>query len=151
MRIRDIAESNSTNLKAGRSGKSFLMCPTQEMCDALMHLIVYQGDTEFASTEQQRNLWQSAPSEYDRMLIARHARRTASWLTRSRTSVTPVNWRLGNFSNAELIRQLPARSALLSAAEYQGYINRVLPRPHDLERLRACTKDGDWVNGETVN
>jgi benzoyl-CoA 2,3-epoxidase subunit B len=39
----------------------------------------------------------------------------------------------------------------LSAGEYQNYINRVLPQPHDLERLRACTQDGDWVSGETVH
>ena len=36
-----------------------------------MHLIVYQGDTEFASTEQQRDLLQSAPSEYDRQCLLR--------------------------------------------------------------------------------
>jgi len=40
---------------------------------------------------------------------------------------------------------------LLSAGEYQDHINRVLPQPDDLERLRACTKDGDWVTGETVH
>ena len=40
---------------------------------------------------------------------------------------------------------------LLSAGEYQNYINRVLPEPDDLERLRACTKDGDWVSSQTVH
>jgi len=29
--------------------------PTQQMRDALMNMIVYQGDTEFASVEQQRD------------------------------------------------------------------------------------------------
>src|SRR5207248_10696327 len=31
--------------------------PTQQMRDALMNMIVYQGDTEFASVEQQRYLF----------------------------------------------------------------------------------------------
>src|SRR5450756_35232 len=39
--------------------------PTQQMRDALLNLIVYQGDTEFASVEQQRYLLESAPSKYD--------------------------------------------------------------------------------------
>jgi benzoyl-CoA 2,3-dioxygenase component B len=41
------------------------------MRDALMHLIVYQGDTEFASSEQQRNLLNSAPSPYDLKCLTR--------------------------------------------------------------------------------
>ena len=52
--------------KGRKKWKKLLEVPTQEMRDALMHLIVYQGDTEFASAEQQRDLLQSAPSEYDR-------------------------------------------------------------------------------------
>lgn len=48
-----------------------LEIPTQEMRDALMHLIVYQGDTEFASSEQQRGLVHSAPTEYDRACLLR--------------------------------------------------------------------------------
>ncbi len=45
--------------------------PTQNMRDALLNMIVYQGDTEFASVEQQRNLFQSAPSDYDRSALTR--------------------------------------------------------------------------------
>src|SRR4030081_279211 len=45
--------------------------PTQAMRDALMNMIVYQGDTEFASVEQQRNLFATAPTEYDRRAITR--------------------------------------------------------------------------------
>jgi benzoyl-CoA 2,3-dioxygenase component B len=41
------------------------------MRDALLHLIVYQGDTEFASTEQQRNLVNTAPSDYDLQCLLR--------------------------------------------------------------------------------
>src|SRR5438552_14978802 len=37
--------------------------PDQRIRDALLNLIVYQGDTEFASVEQQRNLLQHAPSD----------------------------------------------------------------------------------------
>jgi benzoyl-CoA 2,3-dioxygenase component B len=39
--------------------------PQQQIRDALLNLIVYQGDTEFASVEQQRNLLETSPSEYD--------------------------------------------------------------------------------------
>src|SRR3989454_12060257 len=41
------------------------------MRDALMNLIVFQGDTEFASVEQQRRLFQNAPSEHDRQSLCR--------------------------------------------------------------------------------
>jgi benzoyl-CoA 2,3-dioxygenase component B len=45
--------------------------PTQDMRDSLLHLIFYQGDTEFASSEQQRKLLDSAPSDYDRQCLLR--------------------------------------------------------------------------------
>ena len=45
--------------------------PTQNMRDALLNMIVYQGDTEFASCEQQRWLFNSAPSDYDRSALTR--------------------------------------------------------------------------------
>ncbi len=41
------------------------------MRDALMNMIVYQGDTEFASVEQQRYLFESAPTDWDRRAITR--------------------------------------------------------------------------------
>ena len=45
--------------------------PTQNMKDALMNLIVYQGDTEFASVEQQRYLFETAPTDWDRQALTR--------------------------------------------------------------------------------
>ncbi|MBI2816148.1 MAG: phenylacetate-CoA oxygenase subunit PaaI [Acidobacteria bacterium] len=39
--------------------------PDQRIKDALIHLIEFQGDTEFASVEQQRNLLSRAPTTYD--------------------------------------------------------------------------------------
>ena len=45
--------------------------PNQSIRDALMNLIVYQGDTEFASVEQQKNLLDTAPTEYDRQALIR--------------------------------------------------------------------------------
>jgi benzoyl-CoA 2,3-dioxygenase component B len=45
--------------------------PNQSIRDALMNLIVYQGDTEFASVEQQKNLVDTAPTEYDRKALTR--------------------------------------------------------------------------------
>jgi benzoyl-CoA 2,3-dioxygenase component B len=41
------------------------------MRDALLHLIFYQGDTEFGSSEQQRKLIDTAPSDYDRQCLLR--------------------------------------------------------------------------------
>jgi benzoyl-CoA 2,3-epoxidase subunit B len=45
--------------------------PNQSIRDALMNLIVYQGDTEFASVEQQKNLIDTAPTEYDHQALVR--------------------------------------------------------------------------------
>ena len=45
--------------------------PDQRIKDALLNYIVYQGDTEFASVEQQRRLLERPPSEYDLKAIAR--------------------------------------------------------------------------------
>jgi benzoyl-CoA 2,3-dioxygenase component B len=45
--------------------------PNQSIRDALMNLIVYQGDTEFASVEQQKNLIDTAPTDYDRQALTR--------------------------------------------------------------------------------
>jgi len=45
--------------------------PDQRIRDALLNLIVYQGDTEFASVEQQRSLLQHAPSDYDMLSLMR--------------------------------------------------------------------------------
>jgi benzoyl-CoA 2,3-dioxygenase component B len=45
--------------------------PNQAIRDALLNLIVYQGDTEFASVEQQKNLLDTAPTEYDKRALTR--------------------------------------------------------------------------------
>lgn len=45
--------------------------PNQSIRDTLLNLIVYQGDTEFASVEQQKNLLETAPTEYDRQSLIR--------------------------------------------------------------------------------
>jgi benzoyl-CoA 2,3-dioxygenase component B len=45
--------------------------PDQRIRDGLMNLIIYQGDTEFASVEQQRALFQTPPSEHDRASLCR--------------------------------------------------------------------------------
>ena len=42
--------------KGRRKWENLRQVPTQQMRDALMNMIVYQGDTEFASVEQQRHL-----------------------------------------------------------------------------------------------
>nr|ADD93071.1 benzoyl CoA oxygenase component B [uncultured archaeon MedDCM-OCT-S05-C205] len=48
-----------------------LQVPHQSMRDALVSMITVQGDTEFASVEQQRHLLASAPTDYDRYAAAR--------------------------------------------------------------------------------
>jgi benzoyl-CoA 2,3-dioxygenase component B len=45
--------------------------PDQRIRDGLMNLIVFQGDTEFASVEQQRRLFENSPSEHDRQSLCR--------------------------------------------------------------------------------
>jgi benzoyl-CoA 2,3-epoxidase subunit B len=57
--------------KGRRKWENMRQVPTQQMRDALMNLIVYQGDTEFASVEQQRHLFETAPTDWDRRAIMR--------------------------------------------------------------------------------
>lgn len=53
------------DFKGQKKWKRYLQIPNQQIRDSLQHLIVYQGDTEFASVEQQKALLKSAPTEYD--------------------------------------------------------------------------------------
>lgn len=55
----------------GRKWENLMEIPDQRIRDALLHLIVYQGDTEFASVEQQRNLVETAPMDYDLQSLAK--------------------------------------------------------------------------------
>lgn len=48
-----------------------LQVPHQNIRDSLVAMITVQGDTEFASVEQQRHLLASAPTDYDRYAAAR--------------------------------------------------------------------------------
>ena len=48
-----------------------LQVPHQNIRDALISMITVQGDTEFASVEQQRHLLATAPTDYDRYAAAR--------------------------------------------------------------------------------
>jgi benzoyl-CoA 2,3-epoxidase subunit B len=57
--------------KGNNKWESLRQVPTQQIRDALLNLVVYQGDTEFASVEQQRNLYESAPTDYDRKALMR--------------------------------------------------------------------------------
>jgi len=59
------------SFKGRRKWENLRQVPTQQIRDALINLIVYQGDTEFASVEQQRNLFESAPTDWDRRAITR--------------------------------------------------------------------------------
>jgi benzoyl-CoA 2,3-dioxygenase component B len=57
--------------KGRRKWENLRQIPTQQMRDALMNMIIYQGDTEFASVEQQRNLFETAPTDWDRRALTR--------------------------------------------------------------------------------
>ena len=57
--------------KGRKKFEKVLDMPTQDMRDSLLHLIFYQGDTEFGSSEQQRKLIDTAPTDYDRQCLLR--------------------------------------------------------------------------------
>src|SRR5438128_7036979 len=59
------------HFKGRRKWENLRQVPTQQMRDALLNLIVYQGDTEFASVEQQRHLFETAPTDWDRRALTR--------------------------------------------------------------------------------
>lgn len=59
------------DFRGNRRWEKVLEVPDQRMRDALLNMIVYQGDTEFASNEQQRFLVNNAPSEYDLASLVR--------------------------------------------------------------------------------
>jgi benzoyl-CoA 2,3-epoxidase subunit B len=59
------------DFKGQRKWERIAQIPNQTIRDALLNLIVYQGDTEFASVEQQRNLLDMAPTDYDRQALVR--------------------------------------------------------------------------------
>ncbi len=57
--------------KGKKKWENLRQIPTQQMRDALLNMIVYQGDTEFASVEQQRHLFEAAPTDWDRRALTR--------------------------------------------------------------------------------
>ena len=67
----DTTEIEFGHYKGRTKWENLRQIPTQNMRDALLNMIVYQGDTEFASVEQQRNLFESSPTEYDRRALTR--------------------------------------------------------------------------------
>src|SRR5579862_1590617 len=59
------------DFKGERRWEKVREIPDQRMRDAVLNMIVFQGDTEFASNEQQRFLVNNAPSEYDLASLVR--------------------------------------------------------------------------------
>ena len=59
------------DFKGERRWERVTEIPDQRMRDAALNMIVYQGDTEFASNEQQRFLMNNAPTEYDLAALVR--------------------------------------------------------------------------------
>ena len=67
----DVPHIEFGHYKGQRKWPTVMHIPDQRIRDALLNLIVYQGDTEFASVEQQRNLLTHAPSDYDLLALMR--------------------------------------------------------------------------------
>jgi benzoyl-CoA 2,3-epoxidase subunit B len=67
----ETAEIQFGHYKGRAKWENVRQIPTQQIRDALMNMIVYQGDTEFASVEQQRQLFESAPTDWDRKALTR--------------------------------------------------------------------------------
>jgi benzoyl-CoA 2,3-dioxygenase component B len=67
----EVSEIEFGHYKGQLKWPTLMHIPDQRIRDALMNLIVYQGDTEFASVEQQRNLLVNPPSAYDMQSITR--------------------------------------------------------------------------------
>ena len=65
------AEIEFGDFRGQSKWKKVEQIPNQSIRDALLNLIVYQGDTEFASVEQQKNLLDTAPTNYDRQSLIR--------------------------------------------------------------------------------
>ena len=59
------------DFKGDRRWERVREIPDQRMRDAVLNMVVYQGDTEFASNEQQRFLVNNAPTEYDLASLVR--------------------------------------------------------------------------------
>jgi benzoyl-CoA 2,3-dioxygenase component B len=59
------------DFKGQKRWERVMEVPDQRVRDALLNLIVYQGDTEFASVEQQRFLFDTAPNDYDLKCLVR--------------------------------------------------------------------------------
>ncbi len=57
--------------KGQRKWPTLMHIPDQRIRDALQNLIIFQGDTEFASVEQQRSLLATAPNSADLLSIYR--------------------------------------------------------------------------------
>ena len=67
----DTTEIEFGHYKGRAKWETLRQIPAQNMRDALLNMIVYQGDTEFASCEQQRHLFETAPTDYDRSALTR--------------------------------------------------------------------------------
>ncbi|MCA8939049.1 MAG: hypothetical protein KDB07_04545, partial [Planctomycetes bacterium] len=72
----DSDDATGTEIEFGdfasnKKWNSLLDVPTQNIRDTLLALTYVQGDTEFASVEQQRLLLQNAPHEYDLYALLR--------------------------------------------------------------------------------
>ena len=59
------------HFKGHRKWERVIEIPDQRIRDYLLHIIVVQGDTEFASVEQQKTLYENAPSDFDRYALQR--------------------------------------------------------------------------------
>jgi benzoyl-CoA 2,3-epoxidase subunit B len=68
---KDSPEIEFGDFAGDRKWERVTQIPTQNMRDALLALTFVQGDTEFASVEQQRRLLENVPHDYDRYAAVR--------------------------------------------------------------------------------
>src|SRR5215216_6149069 len=67
----EVSEVEFGHYAGQRKWPTVMHIPDQRIRDALQQLIIVQGDTEFASVEQQKSLLGHAPSSYDLLSIYR--------------------------------------------------------------------------------
>lgn len=68
---REVESIEFGHYKGNRKWPTVMHIPDQRIRDAVLNLIVYQGDTEFASVEQQKRLLTNPPSDYDLFALVR--------------------------------------------------------------------------------
>jgi hypothetical protein len=131
------------HFKAALNGK-FRQVPTQQMRD-ILNMIVYQGAPSFASVEQQRHLFETAPT-WDRRALTRVSRGNAPRLADVRA---PILWPIPaveaqNAGAPRLLRtsvcweRLTSTSTTDGLFHYTDFVDATANFVADAEVFRVC-------------